>query len=358
MNMPIRDKSPIGPAPRGSARHRLPRLLRLLFGCVVLPGLAGLPHVAEAACWFVNGAATTVTFNTGTITLTPGTQIGSVLWTSNTANPASPPVLECDGNTNGGIVNTIAGPPTGGDNTLFPTGIPGISYRILHPDASSALPAYPNGAIGAGQYLFSVPSNLQLIYTGPFLPPDNSTLNGQLSRWEFDICTPNRRGNGCRRSSTPSPQPVEIFNISANIIIQVPTCDVDPGSVNKAVTLPGITTVQLTGQGSTAGKTPFSLQLTSCPSGQDIFIALDTSAPQAGATGVIAPSGAGYAAGVGVQILQADGTTPVAFGTAINTGTTTAVNFTISLFARYYQTGATVSAGPVRAVATYTVNYQ
>jgi len=59
-----------------------------------------------------------------------------------------------------------------------------------------------------------------------------------------------------------------------------------------------------------------------------------------------------------VQVLKADGNTPVAFGTAINTGTTSASNYAINLYARYYQTGTTAGAGPVQGTATYTINYQ
>jgi type 1 fimbria pilin len=358
MNTPSRPNRRNDPAPNGPiSRHQRPRLPAVLLACLLLLGLAGMPRAAWAVCWFTSGSATTVTFNAGAITLTPSTQIGSVLWTSNTANPANPPVLHCDGSTNGGIVNTIAGQPTG-DNTLFPTGIPGISYRLLHPNAGTLLAAYPNYPTGSGT--FSVASNLQLVYTGPFLPPNNSTLTGQLSQWKIDICDKPKlffgSYQGCKGSVAP--RPVETFNVNAIIQIQVPTCDVDPGSVNKTVALPSTATLQFSGQGSTTGTTPFGLQLTNCPGSLGVYITLDTANPQSGATGVIAPSGNGYAAGVGVQILGSDGTTPVAFGSPINTGTTTSSNYTINLNARYYQTGASVSAGPVRAVATYTLNYQ
>lgn len=347
---------------RGSSANRMQRLFGLFCTCLLLVGMAIVPGTAKATCWFTSGAATTVSFNAGTITLTPSTQINAVLWTSNTANPSNPPVLDCNGNTNGGIVNTIAAStPVNGDNTLIPTGIPGISYRLLHPDSSTLLALYPNYPVGSGSSTYSVTSNLQLVYTGPYLPPSNSTLTGQLSQWKIDICSnPNIFFGyylGCNGSVAA--QPVETFNISANIIIQVPTCSVDPGSVNKTVTLPGINTVQLSGQGSTAGSTPFSLQLTNCPTNQGVVITLGTANPQPGATGVIAPTtGSGYASGVGVQVLKADGATPVTFGTPFSTGTTSASNYAINLYARYYQTGTTVSAGTVKGVATYTLNYQ
>lgn len=335
-----------------------PRTLSLLLGFLLFSALACMPRAAWAVCLFASGSATTVTFNAGTITLTPGTQIGQVLWTSNAASPANPPYLYCYNNpTNWGITNTIATQPAPG-STLFPTGIPGVSYKILHPDATNFLPAYPTpDADPSGSY--SVTSNLQLIYTGPYLPPNNSTLTGQLAKWMVDIqtCT----GHGRNLVCTTQPQPVETFNISATIKIQVPTCDVDPSSVNETVTLPGITTTQFSGPGPAASRTPFSLQLIDCPNDQKVFITLNTATPQTGTTGVIAPSGTGYAAGVGVQILleQADGTTaPVTFGSPIDTGTTVNSNYTINLFASYYQTSPTVSAGPVKATATYTLNYQ
>ncbi|MGH8144975.1 MAG: fimbrial protein [Rhodanobacteraceae bacterium] len=357
-----RGENPVsgGSAP---AWHLSSRTLVTLLGCLLLLGLVCIPRTARAVCWFTNGSATTVTFNAGTITLTPSTQIGAVLWTSSTSSPANPPVLDCDRDTNGGIVNTIAGSPTGGDNTLFPTGIPGVSYRILHPDASNPLKVYPDYPTGSGT--FSVQSNLQLVYTGPFLPPNNSTLTGQLSQWKIDICDDpdfhkgNHRRCGSKHNPQPViPQPVETFNISATILIQVPTCDIETSSVNKTVTLPNVSTQQFTGQGSTADKTPFSLQLINCPKNLGVSITLDTSNPQPGAAGVIAPSGAGYASGIGIQILQDDGINPVVFGTPISTGTTSASNYAINLFASYYQTGPTVSAGTVKAIATYTLNYQ
>ena len=352
-------------AARARANDRSQRLLRLLCACLLLIGVASVPRAAWATCWFTSGSATTVTFNAGTITLTPSTTVGTVLWTSSTASPANPPVLNCDGNTNGGIVNIIAASiPVNGDNTLIPTGIAGISYRLLHPDASTKLALYPNYPVGSGSSTYSVTTNLQLVYTGPYLPPNGSTLTGQLAQWNIDICdNPNfffGFYTGC--GGSVAPRPVETFNISAIIKIQVPTCNVDPGSVNKVVTLPSMTAAQLASN-QTPGSTPFSLQLVNCPANQTVVINLNTTSPFAGGTGVIAPTtGTGYANNVGVQILKADGTTPVTFGDdpaqAINTGTTSGSSYAINLFARYYRTATPVTAGSVKGIATYTINYQ
>lgn len=340
----------------------------LLFASVLLLTLASMPRAAQADCWFRSGSAATVTFNAGNITLTPSTQLNSILWTSNTASPPNPPVLSCDGNTNGGIFNSIAASvPVNGDNTLFPTGIPGISYRLLHPDITVLLALYPDYRTGSGT--FNVTSNLQLVYTGPFLPPSNSSLNGQLAQWKIDICNNPYiffgTYYGC--SGNVAARPIETFKISATITVLVPTCNIDAGSANKTVSLSPVSAQQLTGVGSTAVPTAFNLKLTSCPTGLRVFVTLDSANPLPGATGVIAPTaGPGYATGVGVQILKADGTTPVTFSSTpgsipaadINTGTTTGTNYLINLYARYYQTSASVSAGNVKGVATYTVNYQ
>lgn len=355
--MNVSSNKGFSPRPRRSQ----PRLCGMLLAFVTLLALTVIPRTARATCWYISGAATTVTFNAGTITLrlntTPSTTVP--IWTSNTAAPANPPVLACDGSTNGGIINTIAGAPTGGDQTLFPTGIPGISYRLLHPDQSNPLAFYPNYPTDSG--IFSITTNLALYYVGPNLPSDNSVLNGQLSQWKIDICSnPNfNKGGKYKGCNDPvSPQPVETFNISANIIVQVPTCSVSPGSQNMTVTLPTVGSQAFVGQGTTTGQTPFSLQLTNCSSNLSVNITLDSTNAQAGATGVIAPSGsAGYATGIGVQVLNTDGVTPIAFGSSLNTGTTTSSNYTINLFARYYQTAPTITTGLVQGTATFTLSY-
>lgn len=349
-------------APETTTSHPL---RGLLIACALLLGLVTMPRSAQATCGYASGTAATVTFNAGTITLTPSTQLGSVLWTSDTATPPNPPVLACDGSTAGGIFNIIAAStPVNGDNTLFPTGIPGISYRLLHPDASTLLALYPNYPTGSATY--SVASNLQLVYTGPYLPPDNSNLTGQLAQWKIDICDKPTIYDlgfgyyyaGCKRNGSVAPRPVETFNINAIIKIQVPTCDIDAGSKDKIVTLPTITGTQLGGKDTTAGKTPFSLKLVNCPNSQNIFLTLSTSSPQAGATGVIAPtSGSGFAAGVGVQVLQSDGSSAFPFDTPTQVGTASASTYNINLFAQYYQTGNSAGAGNVKAIATYTLNY-
>ncbi len=355
---------------RSAGPFRSARRAKWFLGLLLMLGLAGLPRAVWADCQYYNSnhQAGVVTFNAGTITVTisqnPSTT--NPIYTSNTnaVPPGTPLYLYCLGSASSGIVNQVGSPPTGSDNTLFPTGIPGISYRILHPDNTNYLSSYPNYPItGYGPISFSVASNLALYYVGPYLPSNDSTINGEIAIWNVDVCSGNlnNRNGRCGRGNTNSPQPVEIFNLNATIHILVPTCNIATGSVNKGVALPAVNTTAFTGQSSTTGLTPFSLQLTNCADNLGVFITLNSNNAQAGATGVIAPtSGTGYASGIGVQILESDGTTPVTFGNVINTGTTSGANsnYTINLYARYYQTGATIAGGNVQGIATYTVEYQ
>lgn len=334
----------IGAHARQRANHG--QWLALLLALVALI----LSSRAHATCSNTNNPGT-VTFSPpgGTITLSStGVGIGTVVWTSAQAVPANFPTLTCTGNTNNGIVGGY-GQPTGSDQTLFPTNLPWLSFRILHPDTSNPLSGYPNNApIPAGTYDFSVASALQLVVTGTIPAGQQGTTQqmtipaGQVAQWNLDM--------------TSGSKPVEIFKIT-NIRFVIPTCTaaVDP----TVVTLPPVSTSQLTGKGSTAGQLPFQVQL-NCVSGSNLRITLSTANAYSTNLGVINnTTGSGYATNVGVQLLQQDGATPVKFGTAISEGATLNGSMNLLFYAQYYQTSnSNVTAGQVSATATYTLTYQ
>lgn len=356
------------------ARRRV-ATVRLLASGLLLIGLTSMPRAVLADCGFSQGTAPTVSFNAGTITMQITAQPSTTtpIWQSQVITPPGNTLMSCNQDTTNGIAQSIAGPPTGSDNTLFPTNVPGISYRLSHVATTTYnMPSFANNTTASGNYQMTGTTQLLLYYTGPYLPPNGGTISGNLAEWDYNnFCTDAKFYNdgtyrSCRSSLTT--QPVEFFKLNANIIVNVPTCNVgtsaNGGPSNFTFTLPSVTTGQLASN-PTPGLTPINLPLVNCPTGQKVFITLNTSAPYTtgGVNGVIAPSGAGYAAGVGVQLLQANGTTPVTFGTTFGgsaiggTGIATGSNFTINLFARYYTTGS-VTAGPVQGVATYTLNYQ
>ena len=308
---------------------------------------------AHAICSSTNNPGT-VTFSPpgGQITLSStGAAVGTILWTSSQATPANYPTLSCSGTTNNGVVSSY-GPPTGSDETLFPTNLPWLSFRILHPDTSNLLSAYPyNASVPSNTYpgvAFSVASALQLVVTGPIPQGQQGSTQqmtipaGQLAQWNVDM--------------TNGSNPVEIFKIT-NINFVIPTCTaaVDP----TVVTLSAVASTDFSGRGSTAGQQPFQVQR-NCVAGSNLLITLRTTNSYSTNLGVIKnTTGAGYATNVGVQILQQDGVTPVKFGTAIPEGATQNGTMSLPFFARYYQdSNSNVTVGQVSATATYTLTYQ
>ncbi len=329
-------------------RHRAgyARLAVLLLTMIAL-AVSGRAH---ANCTNTNSPGT-VTFTPpgGQITLSStGTAIGTILWKSSQATPASYPTLTCTGTTNNGVASSY-GAPVGSDDTLFPTNLSWLSFRILHPDTSSPLSGYPNNAsVPTGMVAFRVASALQLVVTGPIPQGQQGTTQqmtipaGQLAQWNVDM--------------TSGAKPVEIFKIT-NINFVIPSCTaaIDP----TVVTLSAVKVSDFTGNNSFTSPQPFQVQL-NCVAGANLRITLST-ANRFGTKnlGVINNvTGTGYAENVGVQILQQDGSTPVTFDTAISEGATQNGTMNLPFFARYYQTSATaVTVGNVSATATYTLTY-
>ena len=327
------------------------RRLALLLLAILLLVLSGHAH---ANCSDTN--------NPGSVTFTPpggqimlsstGTAVGTVLWTSSQAIPANYPTLDCTGTTNNGIVSSY-GPPAGSEETLYPTNLSWLSFRILHPDTTNYLSAYPdNPSVPTGSVDFSVASALQLVVTGTIPQGQQGSTQqmtipaGKLAQWNVDM--------------TSGAKPVEIFYIT-NVQFVIPTCTaaVDP----TVVTLSAVSTTAFSGLGSTAAQQPFQVQL-NCVAGANVSITLSTTSHHGNKNlGVINNNnrtnpGAGYAHNVGVQILKQDGSTPVEFDTAINEGATQNGTVNLPFYAQYYQTrNSNVTVGDVSATATYTLSY-
>jgi type 1 fimbria pilin len=351
------------PASGGRGGYRSPALQRAIALLSLLLVLAVFSNKVRAECDYDSGSASTITFSPpSSITVPTSTQVGTVLWTSAPITPSSPYlVLDCSGSTSSGISNTIGGQPSSGDNTLFPTNIPWLSYRILHPDTSSPLRAYPSQTVAGdngGGTEFSVASALQLVVTGPVTY--SGQLSGQLGVWQMNyyrqVCTAHISNYCYRYQWQASMQPLATFTTSTvRFIVPACTVAVDP----TVVTLPTVMASNFSGPNSTAGQTGFDVKLT-CSASTNLSITLATSSPATGVsgTGVIAPtSGSGMAQGIGVQIRDGNGN-PISFNTVIPAGTTSSGPYAIPFQARYYQTAAVISGGNVSATATYTLTYQ
>ncbi|HEB9031356.1 TPA: fimbrial protein, partial [Escherichia coli] len=143
------------------------------------------------------------------------------------------------------------------------------------------------------------------------------------------------------------------------------TCSVTTGSKNLTVTLPAVSSNSLTSNGKVAGLTPFTISLEGC-----------TSPASAGAENVKAyfepnattdydshnlkiASGSGNATNVQIQLLNADGVTPIKLGQDATGQNVTAVQIDNAAMklrynAQYYAT-APATAGDVSATVNYTI---
>ncbi len=132
------------------------------------------------------------------------------------------------------------------------------------------------------------------------------------------------------------------------------TCDLDSPSLN--VDLGDYKTTDFTGVGTTTDKKTVAIPVT-C-TGADSAFSLSVSAvnPADTTNGVMALDSGG-ASGIGVQLLQSDGVTPVPLtSSSWSAGTSIPGSNTLNLFARYYQLDNTVTSGNATASVTLTFN--
>jgi len=145
----------------------------------------------------------------------------------------------------------------------------------------------------------------------------------------------------------------------------VPSCSVTTPDI--AVTLPSVSSSAFQGVGATAGTTMLNLGLRCDANAKPAISVMDSAAPSNQTNALTLASGSS-ATGLGVQILYQ--MTPMFFGPATYSYTTNSTPNTSNVSlgtlsgtqnvvfqARYIQTAASVTAGTVRALATFTMNY-
>lgn len=314
---------------------------RHLAALLLLIVLGLLPITTRAACVFTNGgvANVNISFASSTIIINPNAKVGDTLVSSNQFAPVNSSggtsAVSCSGSTRTGVINSVGSQPST-SSIIFPTGVSGVGYRVTHPDSSTYLTAFGGGSIASGSYNLSVTSGFELVKTGPIA--NGSVLNSAtLGYWQFD--------SGLR---------VENFFLSSPVTF-VTACSVNTSTIN--VTLPTVSNTAFNGVGTVAGATVVPISL-NCTAGSQLYIQFDTATPQNGTTGVIAPAtGTGRAKNIGVQLTN-QSFTPVTFGSRSLVGTTPDGLFTLTYYARYYQTATPVAAGTVSATATFTLTYQ
>jgi len=147
-----------------------------------------------------------------------------------------------------------------------------------------------------------------------------------------------------------------------NGVPPVPTCTVTTGNVN--VELPTISATSLRTAGATAGKTAFSVGLSCLRSNSSVYVTLTDATTSGNRTDLLTLAGDATARGIGIRIRRSSNV-PVSFGPdssdagnpnqwLVGVARTTA---SIPMTAEYVATD-NVTPGNVRALATFTMNYQ
>lgn len=133
-------------------------------------------------------------------------------------------------------------------------------------------------------------------------------------------------------------------------------------SGNVAVTLPDVQSTAFTTSGSATGLTPFTLNLTGCPTTPSgVVVGAAFSGAIDGTSGAIQNStGTGFS-NVQVQLTNASGSTAFNLNTTPNPVSATIIaagTASLNYAAQYYQPTATaITAGTVTAVVSYTLTY-
>ena len=154
------------------------------------------------------------------------------------------------------------------------------------------------------------------------------------------------------------------INFTGKVVAQ--TCSVSSGSKNLTVTLPTVSEASLAAATNTAGLTPFTIELTGCGTSaasgaQNVKAYFEPNATTDYDTGNLNIA-ASSANNVQIQLLNADGVTPIKLGQDATGQKVTAVQIDNAAMklrynAQYYAT-AQATAGDVSATVNYTIVYQ
>ncbi|MBC3936731.1 fimbrial protein [Undibacterium sp. CY7W] len=328
------------------------RICRQLFFLLLLSGISLVTHastncsIVSAPSSFTMPAVVTVPRDApvGTLIGTPVSQNYSFTCTTNdNFNPGNPRQAYIQFRT----ANPASSTARSGGGIIIPTNLAGIGLLVNDtlginvPMGDDFAFVKSSGAVATNAVTF------QFIKTGA-VTPGVVSAKANLFHFQWVVL-------GLNNSTNFSPDVYVSLNGGTNV--NVIACSVSAGSANMTVSMPTIPTSALTGQGSATGGTPFSLNLT-CQSGSTVKITMNTANASGTYPGVVQPTvGAGFAAGVGVQIRDGGGT-PVSFGSKTVVGLSPDGVLSIPYSARYFQTGTTITAGNVAATVTFTMNYE
>ncbi|HEY5852068.1 MAG TPA: fimbrial protein [Lysobacter sp.] len=161
--------------------------------------------------------------------------------------------------------------------------------------------------------------------------------------------------------------PVNLM-VSGTLSITSRTCTVSTGSQNISVPMGTVNRGTFTGVGSTAGGGPFTVQLSSCSTGLNVYMTVTDGNNSSNISDVLSLTpGAQAATGIGIRITRQGNSQRVSFGVdstlpgsagQMSFGATTGETMSIPFNSTYVQTQSFVTGGTANALATFTMSYQ
>lgn len=286
------------------------------------------------------------------ITVRPDISIGQVIGSTVSTFPGGRTGYGCAVGplSTGGIGSVIvmgAGTPNG---TLYPTGIPGLSYRAKFTAVWGVSSIFNVAWPVTGTFRDTTFSSeggynggsitIELVKTGP-IPGSITWDPGVLGT--IQVVTNGKTYNF-----------LEFYHSDPVVVVpENPSCTVTQSAIS--VNLEDANTSQLVMAGDTSKDKTFSIPLT-CTS--DVNIALGFSGDIADNTNAVFRnlSGSANASSVGVQILNGGTPVPTTAGNYLNLGVVNG-SMSVPLIARYYALANNADAGTVNAIAYASIVY-
>ncbi|SPB12856.1 type-1 fimbrial protein subunit A [Caballeronia novacaledonica] len=336
---------------------------------MIVAFVASVMSLSAHATSTCNDASNNNALNAGTIAVPVGAAAGMTVSTLTPVNF----IVQCrflatgSQNTSTDLTGklSITNPLAGGFSDVYQTNISGLGvrYTVNSPGAqcnitnqtiqngSLTFTCTFNGAINGPYTQYSIYITASLVVTGPIASGASTLSSAPVVA--FSLTTIDSGG--------PWSQQPAYSGAAAGTLTHA-TCSVSQASVS--VDLPTADSNNLGSIGATTAPKAFALTL-SCQTGSIVLITLTDSVNPANRGTALQLAPGSTAAGVGIQILNSAGT-PVSFGADSaapgNTnqwsiGTSPDGTLQVPLTARYVRTGS-VTAGTVKALATFTMSYQ
>lgn len=146
------------------------------------------------------------------------------------------------------------------------------------------------------------------------------------------------------------------INFTGNVTADA--CTVSSASQNQTIDLGTVSVNDFPASGATTGDGRISIVLSNCPA-TALTAAVSFGGPADAANpNLLALASASTAKNLGIALFESDNTTEIPLATKSKTHTlSTTVDTTLTYFAKYKSTAATVTAGTANAVADFTVLY-